>query len=242
MFSGLACLQLTFTYVHTCMVLAQGRTSVRMIAPSTLWLLIMASIIKNSSSVLCAATVSGGLPQCLARVKTIMDSQDASHACLGVADGESFNFSIGSVELSKEDVKLMNADFGKLAEDYFPSQELFFGTLALQLQQIGTTKESVLGIELLDEDSMQSAIATMVSYAGKSYVPYFLYRMARVRAKAAARAKGSAADKDDEDEIPPLELYIFAFPDAGFSLMSFFEPLMIDESFEPIIWCGKCEV
>ena len=202
------------------MVLAQGRTSVRMIAPSTLWLLIMASIIKNSSSVLCAATVSGGLPQSIARVKTIMDSQDASHACLGVADGESFNFSIGSVELSKEDVKLMTADFGKLAEDYFPSQELFFGTLALQLQQIGTTKESVLGIELLDGGSMQSALARMVSFAGKSYVDYFLART------AGSRAEAPAADEDEEDE-GPLLLYIFAFPDAGFSLMSFSEPIMI---------------
>ena len=167
------------------MVLAQGRTSVRVIAPSTHWLLIMASIIKNGSKVTCSATVSGSLPQGLAHVKSIMDSQHASHAFLGVVDPENISFSIGSVKLSAEEIKLMNADFRRLAGNYFPDQELVFTTLVLQLQPIGTTKESVLGINL---DDVQGISA--------------------------------------RNQLPML-LYFFAFPDAGFSLMSFSEPITI---------------
>ena len=162
--------------------LAQGCASVHTIAPSALWVLIMASIVKNGSNVTCSATVSGGLPQGLAHVKSIMDSQHASHAFLGVVDPENISFSIGSVKLSAEEIKLMDADFRKLAGDYFPSVALLFTTLVLQVQPIGTTKESVFGITLDD-----------------------VY----------------------ENQLP-MFLYIFAFVDAGFSLMSFSEPLSSD--------------
>ena len=70
-----------------------------------------ASITTNGSNVTCSATVSGGLPQGLAHVKSIMDSQHASHAFLGVVDPENISFSIGSVKLSAEEIKLMDADF-----------------------------------------------------------------------------------------------------------------------------------